>query len=63
MSKVKNRCNKHILGDALNCIQCGSIENGYPCGENEAGISVICPEETPACAKILCDLDGHSVTT
>ena len=57
---MKFRYNKNILGDALNCIQCGSSENGYQCEENEAGTSVICPEETKACTNFSCEYMGYA---
>ena len=47
-----------FLVDALNCIQCGSAENGYQC-ENESGTSILCPEEVTACTKFTCDFMGY----
>ena len=41
-----------MIGQSLQCIQCGKMENNFQCTESDTGISTKCSSETTYCQNI-----------
>ena len=41
-----------MIGQSLQCIQCGNMENNFQCNDSDTGISTECSSETTYCQNI-----------
>ena len=41
-----------MIGQSLQCIQCGKMENNYQCTDSNTGVSTECSSETTYCQNI-----------
>ena len=41
-----------LIGQSLQCIQCGNMENNFQCNDSDTGISTKCSSETTYCQNI-----------
>ena len=41
-----------LIGQSLQCIQCGKMENNFQCTDSDTGVSTECSSETTYCQNI-----------
>ena len=44
-----------MIGQSLQCIQCGKMENNFQCTDSDTGVSTECSSETTYCQNITTD--------
>ena len=44
-----------MVGQSLQCTQCGKMENNYQCIDSDTGLSTECPSETTYCQNVTTD--------
>ena len=44
-----------MIGQSLQCSQCGEMENNFQCTDSDTGVSIECSSETTYCQNITTD--------